>query len=461
VYVGTWTAALFPCFFLIMDSVLPLSLDNLILSEPYDFINIVNHSDSPCIGNFRSSDTDETPYAESSFNFSYIDETAFCSEYKNNGKFLVMSLNIQSLNSKFNDLRQLVSNMLYHNCAPDIICLQEIWQIPYTALLSIPNYFPLECLMTHNQVQGGGVGIYYRILKEQSIMFDKVFESIFAEVITANKKKYLIGSIYRPGNHSSMSQSEQFNQFIELFANSLAGFAEVYDRIYLFGDFNIDLLKYSTSNQAAEYIDLLFSFGFLQVIPKPTKVTDNSATLIDHVLTNTYCKTYESMALCSHVSDHFPILHFLACPSAATLPKFFEYRDFSENAIIKFKDSIQRFNWTHVTGTECAQTAYNNFSATFSHLYNTYFPILKKKFNKNFHKIEPWMTTGLLVSRRQNILLGKLHLQSRTPANLQRFKPIEICIIRLSEQQKRFILRKNLQRIRLISKKFGKLCTRL
>jgi hypothetical protein len=146
VCVGTWAVALFLCFLLIMDSVMPLSLDNLIMSDAHDFVKIVNHSNSPCIGKFNSSDTDETPYAESSFNFSYIDETAFCSQYKHNGKFLVMSLNIQSLNSKFNDLRQLVSNLLYHNCAPDIICLQEIWQIPYTALLSIPNYFPLECL---------------------------------------------------------------------------------------------------------------------------------------------------------------------------------------------------------------------------------------------------------------------------------------------------------------------------
>ena len=32
------------------------------------------------------------------------------------------------------------------------------------------------------------------------------------------------------------------------------------------------------------------------------------------------------------------------------------------------------------------------------------------------------MTTGLLISRRQKILLGKLHLQSRTLINLQRFK---------------------------------------
>ncbi len=51
------------------------------------------------------------------------------------------------------------------------------------------------CLLRHNNVQGGGVGMYfrdsvqYRILKEQSVMFDKVYESIFAEVINSSKKK--------------------------------------------------------------------------------------------------------------------------------------------------------------------------------------------------------------------------------------------------------------------------------
>ncbi len=104
------------------------------------------------------------------------------------------------------------------------------------------------------------------------------------------------------------------------------------------------------------------------------------------------------------------------------MPKVLEYKDFSDEAIEKFKDSIQRFNWSHVTDTDCAQTAYNNFSTTFSHFYQTYFPTLQKKFDKNFHSIEPWMTRGLLISRRQKILLGRLHLKNRNDLNLQRFK---------------------------------------
>jgi exonuclease III len=110
--------------------------------------------------------------------------------------------------------------MLYSNCAPDVICLQETWQIPNSNLLSLPNYFPLEYLTRRNSLQGGGVGMYlkesvqYTVLKEKSIMFDKIYESLFVEVITSNKKKCLIGSIYRPGNHSNMTQSDQFGQYM-------------------------------------------------------------------------------------------------------------------------------------------------------------------------------------------------------------------------------------------------------
>jgi len=364
----------------------------------------MKNSNSPTAGNFNNYDDDETPYSESLFSCKYLDETSFCTQFRNNSKFFVMSLNIQSLKAKFNDFRQLISNLLYSNCAPDIICIQEIWQIPSNDLFHLPNYFPLEYLTRRNNVQGGGVGIFlkdsvqYSLLKDHSVMFDKVYESLFVEVISSDNKKYLIGSIYRPGNHSSMSQSDQFDQFIELFSNSLSGLVDVYNRIYLFGDFNIDTLKYNSSNQVTEYIDLLYSFGFLQIITKPTRVSDSSATLIDHVLTNVYCKTYETVALCSQISDHFPICHFLSGASVSKLPKFLEYRDFSDEAVNRFRDSIQRFNWTHVTESECTQTAYNNFSSTFSLFFNTFFPLQRKIFDKNLHKIEPWMTRGLLVS---------------------------------------------------------------
>ena len=54
-----------------------------------------------------------------------------------------------------------------------------------------------------------------------------------------------------------------------VFSNLLNDFAASNTQVIIVGDFNLDALKYLV-NQVTEYIDLLFSFGFLQLIMKPT-----------------------------------------------------------------------------------------------------------------------------------------------------------------------------------------------
>ena len=54
------------------------------------------------------------------------------------------------------------------------------------------------------------------------------------------------------------------------------------------------------------------------------------------------------------------------------------------------------------------QVAFSNFSNVFHNLYNLYFPIVVKKFYKNVHYIEKWMSKGILISRTQKIKMGKL-----------------------------------------------------
>ena len=54
------------------------------------------------------------------------------------------------------------------------------------------------------------------------------------------------------------------------------------------------------------------------------------------------------------------------------------------------------------------QVAFSHFSNVFHNLYNLYFPIVVKKFNKNVHYIEKWMSKGILISRTQKIKMGKL-----------------------------------------------------
>ena len=55
---------------------------------------------------------------------------------------------------------------------------------------------------------------------------------------------------------------------------------------YLMEDMNIDLLKYSNHLKTGEYLESLFSYGFLPLITKPTRLTYHSATLINHIYAN-------------------------------------------------------------------------------------------------------------------------------------------------------------------------------
>jgi len=87
----------------------------------------------------------------------------------------------------------------------------------------------------------------------------------------------------------------------------------------LLGDFNIDALKYTSSEFVSTYIDSLFSSGFLQTITKPTRCTNRSATLIDHAITNISQDSFTNIILTTKISDHFPIIIFSDKPSIKTL----------------------------------------------------------------------------------------------------------------------------------------------
>ena len=58
--------------------------------------------------------------------------------------------------------------------------------------------------------------------------------------------------------------------------------------VYLMGGFNIDLLKSEISDLTHDFLWSLQSYSFFPVIDKPTRVYNNSATLIDNIFVNRF-----------------------------------------------------------------------------------------------------------------------------------------------------------------------------
>jgi hypothetical protein len=128
------------------------------------------------------------------------------------------------------------------------------------------------------------------------------------------------------------------DQFFELFSLQLTNFSSLNLPLYIFGDFNIDILKFRINYNAKRYVDMFISLGLLQFINKPTRCTPNSATLIDHFLSNKVEDETKTGILTVKISDHFPIFYAAKCNKHVDQIKYLQVRDFSKRNI----DSLKR-----------------------------------------------------------------------------------------------------------------------
>jgi len=293
-------------------------------------------------------------------------------------------------------------------------------------------------------------------------LFDRIFESLFIELTLPDRSKITIGNIYRPGTqHPVHTGSVQFDIFSESLSNILNSLTSGRTNFYIAGDFNLDLLKNETNQRVSEFNDLVFSYGSLQIVTKPTRCTDNSASLIDHIITNVISPSYKSAILTSKISDHFPIIHFLNSKKPTVVPKINSSRNFSKQNLDNFKETISNINWNFVGEQDGPQNAYNVFSDTFLNLYELSFPVFHTRFNKNFHAIEPWMSKGLLISRKRKLELASISPRIPSGENKNIFKTFRNLFNRTLRAAKKLYFVKQLQKNFKISRKPGKFSAQL
>ena len=71
----------------------------------------------------------------------------------------------------------------------------------------------------------------------------------------------------------------------------------------------MDLLKYRTHRLTEEFLDSNYDKNIHQTISRPTRITKNSATLIDNIfISEDLLDNYKSGILVNDMSDHLPCL---------------------------------------------------------------------------------------------------------------------------------------------------------
>ena len=76
------------------------------------------------------------------------------------------------------------------------------------------------------------------------------------------------------------------------------------------GDFNINVLDFEQKKKVQHFVNLMFQFGLATTINKPSRVTNKTISVIDHIITNSiYNNKFKTGIRKTDISDHFPIIY--------------------------------------------------------------------------------------------------------------------------------------------------------
>ena len=237
------------------------------------------------------------------------------------------------------------------------------------------------------------------------------------EVFNKNSKIIVLNLAYRPPNGDP-------NEIENHFKNILSKREITNKELVLVGDFNINVLDFNESKMVQNFVNLMFRHGLIPTINKPTRVTRNTATAIDHIITNSVINAeFKTGIIKTDISDHFPIFFIFKCvvDSTEAREEFIYKRNYSSNSIETFKQKLREVNWNEVKQSNNANESYAKFSEICTSLYEECFPKFKIKLNQR-KNLSPWITKGIKKSSKRKQKLYEKFLKKRNAFNETAYK---------------------------------------
>ena len=145
---------------------------------------------------------------------------------------------------------------------------------------------------------------------------------------------------------------------------------------YLMGDYGIDILNYCIHSATAEFIYMLHPHA-LPLINRPSRITQNSATIIDSIFTNNNCELEcgQSGIIVADKSDHFPIFHIGKDNRIAESGEtYISSRNYSHQNKPLFQQTLTEINWSEILMLSEIQSAFSLFNVKFIKLFDKHFP---------------------------------------------------------------------------------------
>ena len=324
-------------------------------------------------------------------------ETIDCSALKsklsvNHNLINIIHLNIRSINKNFNEFLLFLEAYKINYC--DVIVLSETWNIN-DAIYDIPGYNMHYNYANYNK--NDGVVVYTKSDLNCKFVDTKLITSGVTltriELILENVRFGVI-CVYRPPSTHVQSFLEDIGTYL---TESQLSQIDI-----LVGDVNINLCDQNDVT-VGSYVSLLHHFGFLSAVNNPTRVYNNTGSCLDHIFIRKKLKTgslkYSTFILNTDITDHFPIMLNINRDLIANRPTgcgFVTHTSCDINYHLA-GELLKNQNWTSVMDADDSETALQMFYELFlgiveqAKIYKTYTI-------KNYNRLKPWMTNGIICS---------------------------------------------------------------
>ena len=303
----------------------------------------------------------------------------------------LLHTNIRSLSCHFDELISLLTNLKVNF---DVIGLSELWNSvdnPLKANVDIPNY---SFFSAKSSSQNGGVCLYVKtslapIHRSDLDSDSDDFETLWVEVDNKSGKNFLFCCAYR-------HPSSDIDKFTDHIQEVLSNPSISNKNIFLLGDFNINLLNYDSHTPSNNFICNLFSKSFLPYILHPTRISQNSASVIDNIFSNISHTDTKSGNILTQIADHFP--QFLIIKHAGIKHNKishykYDYSNFDEQQLISDFDKLD-FSYLNNDQID-VDNKFNKFLDDLNDLTCKHVPFKKLTRKEVNFKHKPWINNRI------------------------------------------------------------------
>lgn len=334
--------------------------------------------------------------------------------------------NIRSIFTGFDLFSDFVVNENY-----SVIGLSETWlcdTIPDN-VINIQGY---KIVRKDRETRGGGVAFFikdnFRFKILESPTPTPALEDLWISCKLAGKNVCL-GTLYRP-------PSANIVECLSALETMLTSFVPAYDLVLFGGDLNIDMLV--DSNSAKLFNNLLEKYNLTQLVSNPTRVVNNSSTLIDVIVSSSADLVGDCGIIpMDHISDHSLVECTINIKKEKIPPLFRTYRDFSKFNHDAFVHHINSLSWQAFYNTQNIDELIELWNGSILSVFDLHAPLKTARITKS---PAPWLTDNLkLMMRLRDKALLKFR-KSRTDENWNHYKELRNFVNTAVRQEKKAYL---------------------